>query len=58
MRVSRLEIGDDEMYDKDMPDWAQFDMRRDILWCAHEGVQSVHPHAKQATYKQPLSSER
>ena len=45
VRVSKLRIGDDEMYDKDMPDWAQFDMRRDILWCAHEGV---HPHAKQA----------
>jgi hypothetical protein len=27
----RINIGDDEMYDKDMPDWAQFDMRRDIL---------------------------
>ena len=45
VRVSKLKIGEDEMYDKDMPDWAQFDMRRDILWCAHEGI---HPHAKQA----------
>ena len=46
VRVSKLKIGEDEMYDRDMPDWAQFDMRRDILWCAHEGM---HPHAKQAT---------
>ena len=46
VRVSKLKIGEDEMYDKDMPDWAQFDMRRDILWCAHEGI---HLHAKQAT---------
>ena len=45
VRVSKLKLGEDEMYDKDMPDWAQFDMRRDILWCAHEGI---HPHAKQA----------
>ena len=45
VRVSKLKIGEDEMYDKDMPDWAQFDMRRDILWCAYEGI---HPHAKRA----------
>ena len=55
VRVSKLKIGEDEMYDKGMPDWAQFDMRRDILWCAHEGI---HPHAKQAaTMKRALTLE-
>ena len=53
VRVSKLKIGEDEMYDKGMPDWAQFDMQRDILWCAHE---SIHPHAKQAaTVKRALT---